>query len=204
MRALVERAARHGVPEVQFKAVQSGMPGFRLDELPAGELRAHASAAVDAALDLGVRATFNDRAFTDGLDAARVARAGAARPRANPHPFPSRPVFGPAGARADAAADREDEEEVGALLERVADAHRVSAHQRCFKPFSYTYVNYRAEMGTCNHMMYPDMLVMGDLARQPLGEIWNGPGYRDFRRQLLEAAPRDPRCQWCFRYRLDD
>ncbi len=89
-------------------------------------------------------------------------------------------------------------------MERIREASQVSVNQKCFKPFSFTYINYLGEMGTCNHMMYPDLLKMGDLRTQSLAEIWNGSGYQDFRSELIAAAPKDPRCQWCFKHRLDD
>jgi radical SAM protein with 4Fe4S-binding SPASM domain len=193
MRALVELAHRFDVHEVQFKIVQPGQHHEGLDGLDPEQVTRYSREAVDAAIDLGMRVTFNDWAFTRGLDPERVAMAGKYRKRRTEHPLPR--SLDP---------DAFDRLRAKDLFRNIASSHRVSIHQRCFKPYSYIYVNYLGEVGTCNHMMYPEMLVMGDLNSQSLTEIWNSPKYLGFRRELSVAQPRDHRCQWCFKHRLED
>jgi radical SAM protein with 4Fe4S-binding SPASM domain len=189
MRGIIELAHEVGCPEVQFH-VTHGAAAVQLNgQLLFDGMSRWAAEAIDAALELGVAATFNAPVFTRGLDPERVARAGTMPDR---RPDPST-FHGMA-----AAAPLEP------FAERLLDAYRVVIHRRCFKPFSYASINHRGEMGTCNHMQHPEQLVMGNLNEQSLHEVWNGPLYRHFRRQLLDAAPEDSRCQWCFSSRLTD
>jgi radical SAM protein with 4Fe4S-binding SPASM domain len=192
LRKIVELAAQYEVPEVQFKMVQGGEIFSKFD--PA-EVKLRVSEALDAAIDLGVRVTFNDWIFTQNADRAQVAAAATDRPRKTEFPFPVKPDFDP---------DYWSAQEMGDIFSKVISANQVARNQRCFKPFSYTYINYQSDMGTCNHMMFPDMVVMGNLKSQSLREIWNSDKYKDFRRQLITATPQDPRCQWCFKHRMDD
>lgn len=197
LRPIVELAARHEVHEVQFKIVQPGEGVELLSEVARDVIQRHINECLDAAIALDMRVTFNDWTFTRDVDPAKVARAASVRKRRTEYPFPNKPSFDPTY-----FSDLESGGE--GVMSRIVDSHRVLANQRCFKPFSFTYINYKAQMGTCNHMMYPDMLVMGDLSRQTVAEVWNSPAYRDFRRQLVESSPQDPRCQWCFKHRMDD
>lgn len=196
LRAIVELAHRHSVPEVQFKIVQDGekhKEGIR--ELDQAVISGYALQAIDAAIDLGVRVTFNDWLFTRGLDPVRVQQAAVVKKLPPMALFSSPDV-----------ADHEywNNSGMNSIWKSLFEASAVSRQQKCFKPFSFTYVNYNAEVGTCNHMMYPGMLVMGDLKTQSLDEVWNSPVYRNFREQLVMARPEDKRCQWCFKHRLDD
>lgn len=196
LRALVELARKFDVPEVQFKIVQDGEKhdeGIR--HLDPALISGYAAQAIDAGIDLGVRVTFNDWIFTRGLDTARVQRAA----RVNVLPamaLSSIPRI----------VDQNYWEVVGmdAVWKNIRESTAVSERQKCFKPYSFTYVNYDAEVGTCNHMMYPGMLVMGDLKTQSWEQVWNSDKYVDFRKQLITARPEDKRCQWCFKHRIDD
>jgi radical SAM protein with 4Fe4S-binding SPASM domain len=159
-------------------------------------LRGYVSEAIDAALELDVRITFNDRLFTLDVDAEKLERASRFRPRATEYPFPRRPSFDPA---------YWDENGFEKLIETdIRESVRVMANQRCFKPFSFAYVDYKGKFGTCNHMMYPENLEMGDLAIQDTASIWNAAPYQECRRQLRMARPSDARCQWCFQHRTAD
>jgi radical SAM protein with 4Fe4S-binding SPASM domain len=129
------------------------------------------------------------------VDAEKVKRAEAPIVRRTPDPLPPAPPWDPT---------YWDEQGMPEIYTSVLNSVRVSENQRCFKPFSFTYINYKGEMGTCNHMMYPNMMVMGDLSRESLLEVWNGENFQKFRKELLYAQPTDNRCQWCFKHRLDD
>lgn len=191
MRGIVELAHEVGCDEVQFH-ISRGQDSVALAGdlvLSRDGLARHTTEAVDAALELGVTATFNTPVFTRGVDPEKVRRATTLPPR---RPDPST-FHGTPAAKA-----------VDPFVDRLLDAYRVSVNHRCFKPFSYANINHRGELGTCNHMQHPEMPVMGNLALAPIAEVWNGALYRDFRRQLLTATPEDERCQWCFANRLTD
>jgi radical SAM protein with 4Fe4S-binding SPASM domain len=188
LRALVELAHAYAVPEVHFKIVQGGRDVNLEDELRGLDeltMSRHVDAAVDAALELGVRVTFNDRVFTRRLDPDKHARVAEARVRASP--FWDAPGSG-------AAAD---------LRAELQASYRVALNKSCFKPFSFVSIDYRGEIGPCNQMI-PNPPVLGDLERQPLAEIWNNDRFQTFRREIVEARPADERCQWCFAHRVQD
>ncbi|HZS42119.1 MAG TPA: SPASM domain-containing protein [Polyangia bacterium] len=191
LRALVELAHEYDVPEVQFKIVQGGH-----DVDLEGQLRSigdlsmsrHVDAAVDAALELGVRVTFNDPVFVRRLDPEKLQRVSA--PLAAP-PSPSS-FWGAAGA-----------EEVAPYAAMLDDSFRVAVNKNCFKPFSFVYLTYQSDVGPCNCMM-PDPPPLGNLARESLAEIWNNGAFQKFRREILDGVPSDERCQWCFEHRVED
>jgi radical SAM protein with 4Fe4S-binding SPASM domain len=195
LKGIVELAHEFEVQEVQFKMVQPGLHDEGIKDFDRTKIQEYVSASLDAALDLGVRVTFNDWTFTRDADPEKVKRAEADIVRKTPDPLPPSPPWDPS---------YWDEQGMPYVYKSVLNSVRVSENQRCFKPFSFTYINYKGEMGTCNHMMYPNMKVMGDLSRESLMDVWNGEKYQDFRRQLLFAQPQDDRCQWCFKHRMDD
>jgi MoaA/NifB/PqqE/SkfB family radical SAM enzyme len=193
LRAIVEMARKYNFTEVQFKMMQGDVPkGANLSHASAQEILENVDAALDAGLDLGVRVTFNDWIFTKDVDPQKVQKASSFRPRPHPDPFY---VF-----------DKKfwQIEDMSRIHREIENFSQVSVHQSCFKPYSFYFINYEAKMGTCNHMMFPFDVVMGDLKFQDFMEIWNGHDYVKFRQQLLEARPQDPRCQWCFKHRMDD
>ncbi len=191
MRAIVELAHEFGINEVQFHIVRGPkhllveQDVFMLDD----KFPRYAAQAIDAGLDLGVYTTFNDVIFTRRADPDKLKRASTVPKRALPdNSFHGAPW----------------KDEMAEYESKLIGAYRVVENQRCFKPFSYGNVNYLGEMGTCNHMQYPSMPVMGDLRHQSVVEVWNGEKYREFRAELLGARPTDARCQWCFSHRLSD
>ncbi len=188
LRALVELAHRYSVPEVHFKIVQGGRDVSLEDELRSIgdlEMSRHVEAAVDAALELGVCVSFNDRVFTRRLDPEKLAQVGVRR------------------ARASAFWDAPGSEEAAPLRAELAASYRVALNQSCFKPFSFVSIDYRGQIGPCNQLI-PNPPVLGDLEQQPLAEIWNNQRFQTFRREIVEARPSDERCQWCFAHRVHD
>ncbi|MBI3557788.1 MAG: SPASM domain-containing protein [Deltaproteobacteria bacterium] len=186
MRAIVELAREYNVDEVQFKAVQGEHTDQLLIEVDPELLASHSHAALDAAADLGIRVTFNDAAFLRGLDAEKYARVSKFR------------------LKKDHLTAYVERNGLSGPLAAIADTARVSEHRSCFKSFSLIFVDHRLKVGTCNHMMHPILLEMGDAKTSSLSDIWNGQPYRDFRESHLQARPQDSRCQWCFAHRLDD
>ena len=84
------------------------------------------------------------------------------------------------------------------------------AGKRCTHPWMYAYINYRGQVGFCDHLIGSDKTeyLLGDLTRSSFEEIWNGRAYQDLRRQHvawrsgLSAAFEE--CNWCYRNRYVD
>lgn len=70
----------------------------------------------------------------------------------------------------------------------------------CDWPWRATYVTHDAKVQPCCMVMGSDRATLGDLSVAPLAEIWNGPAYRRFRRQLEGDAP-PAVCHGCAEYR---
>lgn len=91
------------------------------------------------------------------------------------------------------------------LDQAVAMAGQVARNERCFKPYSFTVVNYRGDVGLCNHLITDDSWEqMGSLAESSFVDIWNSPRYQDARRRLAAGEPWNKTCRWCFKNRLRD
>jgi radical SAM protein with 4Fe4S-binding SPASM domain len=191
MKAIVEMAHLYDVPEVQFKMVQGDPFQKEMNQLDPEDIRRFSYEAIEAGKKLGVSVIFNDYLFTKNIDPALVSEVAK-------YVYPKNPNFNVFDGK------YWDEQNMPEIDRFIIDTRRVSVHQKCFKPMSFIYVDYQAQVGTCNHMMYPNMLVMGNLKDQDLKSIWNSPQYLKFRTQLLNAKPQDSRCQWCFKHRLDD
>lgn len=89
--------------------------------------------------------------------------------------------------------------------EGIEESVKVATHQRCFKPYSYVVINYRGDIGLCNHLITDaSWKQMGNLMTSSFDEIWNSEAYQEMRRRLNAAEPDNPSCQWCFRHRMTD
>lgn len=197
---IIELAARFDVREVQFKIVRQFDGALKHDEMvqesQKAALRASLDRCLDLALERGLRLTLNDAELLEGVDRVKVRKALAPSVLERLQlPFPPRPDFDP---------EFESQHPWAPSAARVLESIRVSENKTCFKPYHFTYVGTDGRVGTCNHMMNPDILEMGNLAHQSFEEIWNGYDYQLFRHSLVSAAPNDPRCAWCFEHRLDD
>lgn len=79
----------------------------------------------------------------------------------------------------------------------------VCRNRRCFKPYSTVVVDYRGEVGLCNHLLSDEQWEpMGSLLRQPLGVLWNSAAYRRARARLSRGRPAGAACRWCLAHRL--
>ena len=101
--------------------------------------------------------------------------------------------------------DREFERDHGwrGLDSKVIERSKVSIYQKCFKTFHYLHVRRDGSIGPCNHLMHP-AVNMGSLSTHGFDEIWNNDAYQALRTKLITRKPEDPRCQWCFKHRLED
>lgn len=87
----------------------------------------------------------------------------------------------------------------------IDDSVQVAAKQKCFKPYSYTVINYKGDVGLCNHLITDESWKqMGNLAESSFAEIWNSPAYREMRHKLQNALPDNGSCRWCFAHRMAD
>jgi radical SAM protein with 4Fe4S-binding SPASM domain len=97
------------------------------------------------------------------------------------------------------------QDSMGRWLPGKTSWNGVSSQQKCFKPFSFVFINYRGDVGPCNHLISDESWrCMGNIARQPFPEIWNSPAYQRMRRRLLDARPDNASCRWCFLHRMTD
>jgi radical SAM protein with 4Fe4S-binding SPASM domain len=82
--------------------------------------------------------------------------------------------------------------------------------KRCTHPWMYCYVNYRGEVGFCDHLIGNPkrQYLLGDLATQSFQDIWNGAAYQQLRREhgqwQFGLDPRFEECNWCYRNRYVD
>lgn len=80
----------------------------------------------------------------------------------------------------------------------------------CTHPWMYCYVNYRGQVGFCDHLIgEPDRgYLLGDLTAEHFDAIWNGAAYRDLRSQHGRwqegIGERFGACNWCYRNRYVD
>lgn len=84
------------------------------------------------------------------------------------------------------------------------------ADKTCTHPWMYCYVNYRGNVGFCDHLIGTPAVhhLLGDLHTSAFQEIWNGPQYTSLRAE--HGAGRDAipekygKCRWCYRNRYLD
>ena len=70
----------------------------------------------------------------------------------------------------------------------------------CHWPFESAYVTHEGKVQPCCMVMGADRAVLGHLATERFGTVWQGSGYRLFRRKLLTDEPPDV-CSGCSLYR---
>jgi len=196
---IIELARRYSIKEVQFKIARTfGNSGFTPELLTPDDLE-KAKPRIEIALRMGIEAgiqvTFNQPEFTSGLDTDLVQKASISRKG------PEKINFPPTDTESLEILDRTQWKSTEHF---TAQSVQVSKFKKCFKPFYYTVINQDGRVGTCSHMLTPNILEMGNLNYQDFEEIWNGPDYRFFRQTLTTENPLDPRCQWCFQHRIED
>ena len=91
------------------------------------------------------------------------------------------------------------------LEEGIAESIKVCVHRRCFKAHSTVVVNYRGDVGLCNHLVSDDNWEqMGNLLRDPIEKIWDSPRYRLARGRLARGEPVGAACRWCHAFRISE
>lgn len=91
------------------------------------------------------------------------------------------------------------------LEEGIAESIKVGVHRRCFKAHSSVVVNYRGDVGLCNHLVSDDNWEqMGNLLRDPIEKIWDSPRYRLARGRLARGEPVGAACRWCHAFRISE
>ena len=70
---------------------------------------------------------------------------------------------------------------------------------RCDWPWRGAYVSCRGEAMPCCMVATPDRACLGDMLRDGVEAVWNGPAYREFRAGLLDDAPAEI-CRTCSLY----
>ena len=70
---------------------------------------------------------------------------------------------------------------------------------RCDLPWRGAYLSYRGEAMPCCMVSTPDRASLGNMAETSVREVWSGPAYESFRRQLAEGPPPEV-CRSCAIY----
>lgn len=190
--AILELAHKHSIYQVQFKVLKD----FTDEAARSGKLPQLVTRCLDYALERSIRLSINDQELFNGVDMQKIVRA-----LKTPIPDPVLNFPGDMSALSPEFLNAHSWPKIDA---RVNDRTRVSVYKNCFKPFHYAHIAPDGRVGTCNHMLDPYIVEMGNLTERPFAEIWNGSRYQAFRKDLLAARPSDPRCQWCFEHRLAD
>jgi radical SAM protein with 4Fe4S-binding SPASM domain len=221
MGEMVELAARYGADRVSFATVKgNGAASYHLGralswvkegKLDLGKLRSMTRAALRLVkleprqlLKPGTLGVSIYDAPHERLLAAKRRAQEASRRTGVPIVIEDAYLAGlgePAAPRAAAPAGSGPEDYRRAIEESV----QVALKQKCFKPYSYVVVNYKGDVGLCNHLITDESWKqMGSLAQSTFDEIWDGPAYREARRRLQEARPDNGSCRWCFAHRMAD
>ncbi|MFH1620389.1 MAG: SPASM domain-containing protein, partial [bacterium] len=90
-------------------------------------------------------------------------------------------------------------------LEGIGALGHVARYKKCFKPFSYVVINYRGDVGPCNHLLAYgkwNWERMGNIRDADIMDIWNSRPYREFRSMHLSASPINSVCKWCYSHRV--
>ena len=80
----------------------------------------------------------------------------------------------------------------------------------CLHPWAYILFAYDGGVGFCDHLNGPDGAdyILGSLHESNLEDIWNGPAWRQLRREHLgerrSNADNFRECAWCYKHRLVD
>lgn len=80
----------------------------------------------------------------------------------------------------------------------------------CLHPWSYVLFAHDGGVGFCDHLNGPDGedYILASLYDLPFAEIWNGPAWRELRREHLGArrksAANFAECAWCYKHRFVD
>lgn len=196
---IVELAAKYKIPEVQFKIVRQFDGFLNHDEMVQDNQWEELTEMIDVSLDLaiknGIRLTINEQELLTITDPDKLKNSML-------QVIPDwTPNFAPPEGIEQSFLDTHNWANIDRQVQKT---FRVAENQTCFKPHSFTLITANGRVGTCNHMMSPDIREMGNLSSQSFSEIWNGDEYQVFRRELLFAEPMDPRCNWCFKNRFED
>jgi hypothetical protein len=80
----------------------------------------------------------------------------------------------------------------------------------CLHPWSYVLFAHDGGVGFCDHLNGPDgeEYILASLYDLPFEEIWNGPAWRELRREHLGARQKSAanftECAWCYKHRFVD
>ncbi len=101
--------------------------------------------------------------------------------------------------------DRSPAELPADYIEGIGSIGHVARYKKCFKPFSYVVINYKGDIGPCNHLLADGVWEqMGNIRDNGLMDIWNSARYRQFRGTHLCASPAGSACKWCYNHRITE
>jgi radical SAM protein with 4Fe4S-binding SPASM domain len=85
-------------------------------------------------------------------------------------------------------------------LPRLREPDEPGSARGCEWPFTSVYVTHDGRVQPCCMVMGDDRVSLGEVGESPLGEIWRGASYREFRQGLLTGSPPEV-CAGCSLYR---
>ncbi|MFB3817378.1 MAG: SPASM domain-containing protein [Candidatus Methylomirabilales bacterium] len=185
LRRFVARKAERGVAHPRLSLWMVAMRA-NIAELPG---------LVDLAAELGVPEVYFQRLVFTGLGAAQ--RDQSLYGQADGEVAA---IIREAEARAEASGVALRASGATSPLGSLAQSREPRPWSRCRRPWTSTYVTAHGKVLPCciapfAHRDFPGM-VLGDLARTSLEEVWRGEAYRRFRERLLSDDPH-PCCQTC-------
>lgn len=76
----------------------------------------------------------------------------------------------------------------------------------CIRPWTFCYVNFRGQVGFCDHLIGDESYAVGDLRDEHFADIWNGAGFGELRKAHADDAipERFSPCRWCKSQRYVD
>jgi radical SAM protein with 4Fe4S-binding SPASM domain len=78
--------------------------------------------------------------------------------------------------------------------------HEITQARGCDWPMRGAYISYRGDAMPCCMVSTPDRANLGNMARQEIIKVWNGPMYRSFRNALRSSNPPEI-CRGCGIYK---
>lgn len=82
------------------------------------------------------------------------------------------------------------------------------ADKTCTHPWMYAYVNFRGQVGFCDHLIGSNATsyLLGDIVNASFADVWNNDAYRALRREHAAGALSEAyeECRWCYANRYMD
>ena len=96
---------------------------------------------------------------------------------------------------------------IGSAL-RNKNVIKKSTQKMCIRPWSYVYINYKGDVGFCDHNLNNENYMISNIHNNDFLEIWNHQKIQDVRNihinKLFNNNCKINGCSWCYKYRYID